>query len=185
MKKKVSSKIKNFNKKKNFRLDLKDDNGIHCASEGLISYHDSSMSRIGSEWNKSRGDHSEGDLVKNHYVEMKLRNLYRKKKRKVNYYHCLSTVCKDLATKVSEQEKKNGITHRHNMFSRGDLFLIQNCRYYWNGKQVVPLNKKVVQSLKDIIKQWSLNDLDVVTFAYKPIISKYLKENKYPQSWNT
>lgn len=121
------------------------------------------------------------DIGRTHFVEMQLRDQYRMQKNKENYYRCISTVCKDLMTKVQNNEQKIiGSDHKFHMFTRGDpLMLIQNCSDFWNGEEVAPINKSVLQSLKDIIKQWNMSDLDVVAFAYKPVIrSMYEYINK-------
>jgi magnesium-transporting ATPase (P-type) len=74
------------------------------------------------------------------------------------------------------------------MFSRGEPnILINSCSDYWNGTKVTPINLEFLQSVKDIISQWNLNDLDAIAFSYKPAIPlmhSYIQDKLYEKVLN-
>lgn len=75
---------------KDNKLDYDIDEEIHCASEGQISPRNNSHDLINSLHDNKKREYSEGEIAKNHFVEMAKRNKYIKDTGKVQ--HLISTM---------------------------------------------------------------------------------------------
>ena len=156
------------------------------ASDGQISVR-SSNNDLMKDVEEKKKEHSAADIANNHFVEMRKRKMYVKDQAKV--HHIVSTICKDLQVRGTDEFGKNSNLKYH-LFSRGDPhMLLQFCGDYWNGNSVSPisheLRSNIFQAVKDIARQWTLNDLDAIGFAYKPAIPDiydYMESRSYEKS---
>ncbi|CAI2367574.1 unnamed protein product [Moneuplotes crassus] len=156
------------------------------ASDGQLSMR-SSNNDLMKDVEEIKKEHSAAEIANNHFAEMRKRKQYVKEQAKV--HHIVSTICKDLQVRqFDDSNKSSGI--KYHLFSRGDPhMLLQFCGDYWNGNSVSPISHNnranIFQAVKDIARQWSLNDLDAVGFAYKPAIPsiyEYVESRGYEKA---
>ncbi|OMJ93284.1 hypothetical protein SteCoe_3744 [Stentor coeruleus] len=62
------------------------------------------------------------------------------------------------------------------VFSQGNpKVVLQNCKYFWNGSTLQPLEEDDLQHLNTALLQWIADDYDAFAFSYKPLISEEIE----------
>ena len=62
------------------------------------------------------------------------------------------------------------------VFSQGNpRVVLQNCKNYWDGNDLCPLEDEYLQKLNTALLQWTADDYDTIAFAYKPLISEEIE----------
>lgn len=90
------------------------------ASDGQISVR-SSHNDLMKDVEEKKKEHSVADIANNHFVEMRKRKMYVKDQAKV--HHIVSTICKDLQVRATDDFGKISNIKYH-LFSRGDPHML-------------------------------------------------------------
>ena len=63
------------------------------------------------------------------------------------------------------------------VFSQGNpKVVLQNCKNYWDGNALEPLEDEHLQKLNTALLQWTADDYDTLAFSYKPLINEEIEK---------
>lgn len=121
--------------------------------------HDISYRRINKNNNLNR-DSAVTDYIEKRISQAKRINTIQE--RLLRPCHLLTSII----------EKNQGFE----VFSQGNpRVILQNCKQYYDGNSLRPLEEEYLQKLNTALLQWTADDYDALAFSYKPLINEEIE----------